>query len=109
MDLPGNIQKEVDKVFDFHEKAFLNAAHQFETARDMSLRVMMETLIIDSMGIHKNMKVKHIIILFAIGQAMIAKGFQKEKVKKCQIKILLKYYSTELIQHLINTLSFVFD
>lgn len=93
MDIPEYLQKEVDRVLTFHEIIFRNAAQLFETETDMHF--IMETLMIDTMGIHNRMKVKHIIILFAIGQALVAKGFEKDKVKKCQIEILRKYYYTE--------------
>ena len=89
MNVPNEIQAEVDRILIKYNNVFRQAVKLFE---DNDISYVFEKLMTEYLLNHeKEMKIKHLIILLAIGKSLIEAGFDKNIVKKCQIEILKKH------------------
>ena len=89
MDVPIEIQTKVDKIFIEHQSVFRQTVPLFE---DNDMFQVFDKLMTDYLlKNEEEMKIKHMILLLAIGRALIEAGFDRNAVKQTQEAVVMKY------------------
>lgn len=88
MDIPDSFVEEVDTLLLTHRHTFNQAMCLF---REQDMFDMMNTLMTHSMNLENGFETKHVFILLVLGTALVNKGYNKEQIKQCQLKMLKTY------------------